>query len=104
MRDTLKHMDAHGIVSALAADLAALQAGGLADAARANIYRSLLTLGTAAIDERASLVDEAIAAADADGALHLRIISRFIALSHVPEIQRVLARELSVLLGRDGHA
>ena len=94
----MPHMEAQEFLTALAADIDALQGAGTLDPAYANAYGLLLTLGTASLVDRALLAERAVMIADSTDALHLRIVARVIALSHVPEFQRSLASELSALL------
>jgi hypothetical protein len=91
------------ILARLAEDLAALQRDGLSDEELAEVYATLLSLGT--LDDqtmRAAALEAAIRRADATGALHLRIVSRLLALSLRPEDQRATAAELSRLLADRG--
>ncbi len=91
-------MEAHEFLTALAADIDALQGAGIIDPIHATAYGLLMTLGTASLVDRVQLVERAVSAADSSHALHLQIVARMIALSHVPEFQRRLASELSALL------
>ena len=91
-------MEAHELLAALAADIDALQGAGILDPVLASAYGLLLTLGTARLVDRAHDAERAVTAADDTHALHLQIVARMIALSHVPECQRSLATELSALL------
>ena len=94
----MPHMEAQEFLAALKADIDALQGAGIIDPFHASAYGLLLTLGTASLVDRALLAERAVMAADSTHALHLRIVARVIALSHVPEFQRSLATELSALL------
>lgn len=91
-------MEAHELLAALAADIDALQGAGIVNPMHAKAYGLLLTLGTAKLVDRALHAERAVMAADSTHALHLQIVARMIALSHVPECQRSLATELSALL------
>ncbi len=91
-------MEAQEFLTALAADIDALQGAGILDPIHASAYGLLLTLGTATLVDRAHLAERAVMTADSSDALHLRIVARMIALSHVPEFQRRLATEISALL------
>ena len=91
-------MEEDHVFARLTADIVALQHGGLDDVGVAAVYRALLCLGVTDESARRGLVDQAIAAADATGALHLRVLARLIALACVPEAQRALARELTALM------
>lgn len=91
-------MNEPGIVARLSLDLAALQNEGLRSSSHAEVYRALLSLGVTENSARTALIEAAIDAADASGALHLRVLARLVALSHMPKRHRAMARELSALM------
>jgi len=91
-------MNERGIVARLSLDLAALQNEGLRSPSHADVYRALLSLGVTEESARTALIEAAIDAADACGALHLRVLARLIALSHLPKRHRAVARELTALM------
>ena len=91
-------MEEDHVLARLFADFVALQDGGLHDLGAAAVYRALLCLGVTDESARRDLVGEAIGAADATGAVHLRVLARLIALAYIPEAQRELARELTELM------
>ncbi len=88
------------LLDRLSADVAALQADGVADEHRARFYEAVLALAALDQDQRIALAERSIADADALDDPLIRALARLVALSHLPDAQRTVAAELSALLAR----